>query len=229
MGRKPTLKPRARALARKQLALQRIAQGISIAKISEEFSVTPQRIRQYLTEALETQSIYHCALTAEKVQELRSIESERLMMLWKNIQSTIAYLRTRLGSEAEKSLDAMALTRMTEAGIKVSERVSRLFGLDVPQKAIIETFSINLKRTEERVVISFDAGVLAPPAEPIPGLSVWRDGQLVEGAGDGSAATDLAFEPNGHVMIAGQPEKLVLGDPGAFSLNGNGNGSEHST
>jgi hypothetical protein len=229
MGRKPTLKPRARALARKQLALQRIAQGMSIAKISEEFQVTPQRIRQYLSEALETQSIYHAALTPEKVKELRSVEMERLMMLWKTIQTTILGLNQRFGSKAEKSLDAMAMTRMTEAGIKVSERVSRLFGLDVPQKAIIETFSVNLQRTEKTVTITFDAGVLAPPAEPIPGLSVWRGGELVEGPGDSSAATDSAFKLNGHVVIADQPEKLVLGDPSAFSLNGNGNGSEHST
>jgi hypothetical protein len=89
MGRKP----RARALARKQLALQRVAQGVSIAKISEEFQVTPQRGRQYLAEALESQSIDHCALTAEKPQELRAIEMERLMMLWQNIQSTIINLR----------------------------------------------------------------------------------------------------------------------------------------
>jgi predicted transcriptional regulator len=122
MGRKPTLKPRARAVARKQLALQRVAQGISMAKISEEFQVTPQRIRQYLAEALETQSIYHAALTPEKVQELRSIEMERMMMLWKNVQTTITCLRSRFGSKAEKSLDAMAMTRMTEAGIKLSER-----------------------------------------------------------------------------------------------------------
>jgi predicted transcriptional regulator len=122
MGRKPTLKPRARAVARKQLALQRVAQGISMAKISEEFQVTPQRIRQYLAEALERQSIYHAALTPEKVQELRSIEMERMMMLWKNVQTTITCLRSRFGSKAEKCLDAMAMTRMTEAGIKLSER-----------------------------------------------------------------------------------------------------------
>jgi hypothetical protein len=93
-----------------------------MAKISEEFQVTPQRIRQYLAEALETQSIYHAALTPEKVQELRSIEMERMMMLWKNVQTTITCLRSRFGSKAEKSLDAMAMTRMTEAGIKLSER-----------------------------------------------------------------------------------------------------------
>jgi DNA-directed RNA polymerase sigma subunit (sigma70/sigma32) len=87
MGRKPTLKPRARAVARKQLALQHVAQGISMGKISEEFQMTPQRIRQYLAEALETQSIYHAALTPEKVQELRSIEMERMMMLWKTNQN----------------------------------------------------------------------------------------------------------------------------------------------
>jgi hypothetical protein len=223
MGRKPTLKPRARALARKQLALQRVAQGIWITKISEEFGVTPQRVRQYLAEALETQSIYHAALTPEKVKELRSIEMERLMLLWKTIQTTIIGLKERFGSKAEKSLDAMAMTRMTEAGIKVSERVSRLFGLDVPQKAIIETFSVSLKRTEERVIISFDAGALEPPAEPVPGLSVWRDGRLVEGDGEGSAATTLAFEPDGNVMIADQPENAPINDSGAFSQNGNGN------
>jgi hypothetical protein len=102
-------------------------------------------------------------------------------------------------------------------------------GLAVPQKAIVETFSVNLKRTEERVVISFDAGVLQSPTEPIGGLSVWQGGQLVVGPGDGSTATDSAFEPNGHVHVADQPEKCVLGDSGAFSMNGNGNGSRHST
>jgi hypothetical protein len=71
---------------------------------------------------------------------------------------------------------------------------------DIPRESEQEsehflTFSVNFRRTEERVVIPFDAGVLQPPAEPIPGLSVWRGGQLVEGSGDGSAATDSAFEP----------------------------------
>jgi hypothetical protein len=37
-----------------------------MAKISEEFQVTPQRIRQYLAEALETQSIYHAAVDSRK-------------------------------------------------------------------------------------------------------------------------------------------------------------------
>jgi hypothetical protein len=68
------------------------------------------------------------------------------------------------------------MTRMTEAGIKLSGRASRLFGLDVPQKAIVETFSVHFKRTEKRVVISFDAGVLQPSTELIPGLSVWLAG-----------------------------------------------------
>jgi hypothetical protein len=226
IGRRPSLKRLARSKLRQKKSLEMVLEGKSLSSIADSLGMSVQGVRKLVHKGIEAQSLYPSNLTPERVQELRILEVERLMTLWEKIQSGLKEIQKRLGSNGEKNLDAMAFARMTETGIKLSERVSRLFGLDVPQKAVIETFSVNLRRTEERVVISFDAGVLAPPAEPIPGLSVWRDGQLVEGAGDGSAATDLGFEPNGHVLIAATAENEPINDPGAFSLNKNG--TEHS-
>jgi hypothetical protein len=206
------MKIKARALARKQLSLQRLAEGVPIARIADELNVTPRQVRTYLGQALEVQSIYATPLSPERVQEFRALEAERLSRLWQKIQLALDQVQPRIGSKAEKSMDGTAVARIVEAGTRVSERLAKLFGLDVPQKAIIETFSVNLERSEKTITISFDAGALEPPSEPIPGLSVWRNGQLVEGPGNGSAGFEPGFGLNGHVMTAGALPNALTND-----------------
>lgn len=91
-----------------------------------------------------------CALCGE----LRQIEGERLTKLWHKVQVALDEVQPRLGSKTEKNMDAVAVARLIEAGTRVSERLANLFGLNVPQKTVIETFSVNLQRTEKTVTIT---------------------------------------------------------------------------
>lgn len=174
------------------LAVRYLIEGWPITDIARELNVTPRQVRSYQSKVLALQSVYSESQTVANRDQLRTLEAERLNKVWAAGVVTLDTIKARVGTENERSLDDSSVARLVDGLTKTSERLSRLLGLDIPTKLVTETFSVNLKRTEERVVISFDAGVLQPPAEPIPGLSVWRGGELVEGSGDGSAAP--AFE-----------------------------------
>jgi hypothetical protein len=219
-GRRPSLKLKARSLMRQKTALALVGKGRSLTSIATEIGISVQSIRKHLRKALETESLFPSSLDNEQVGHLRQIEGERLTNLWQQTQSALDQLQPRLGSKTERNMDMVAVARLIEAGTRVSERLANLFGLNVPQKAIIETFSVNLERSEKKITISFDAGALEPPSEPIPGLSVWRNGQLMEGPGTESAELEPGFGPFGNVVIADAPGKSILGDPDAFSQNG---------
>ena len=227
MGRKPIIKPRARALARKQLSLQRLAEGVSIAKIAAELQVTPQRVRQYLYAALESESIYPTVLTAERVNELRALEAERLNKVWASGIETLETIKGRVGSDGEKSLDGSSVARLLDGLTRTSERICRLLGLDIPLRTVQEVFSLQVKRIDQRVTVSFDENQIKPawsvdtglqrvPSDEYePTASHGCTPELLNGAEGAQAGPSTRFEGevNESVDQGGQI------DPGAFLEN----------
>jgi hypothetical protein len=203
VGQPPKTKSKARALARRKRALDLLSEGHSIASIAQTLNITERAVRLHLTAALASESRYGSGLSPEQIQEFRAEQCEKINRVWFSGMTTLKELEDRIGGDHERSLDATSHARMISALMQAAERFSKLTGIDVPQKAIVETFSVNLERSEKTITISFDAGALEPPSEPIPGLSVWRNGQLVEGPGNESAGFEPGFGLNGHVMTAG--------------------------
>src|SRR4029077_15634245 len=122
-------------------------------------------------------------LNAKQTGELRQTIAQRL----DKYNQKLATAAKRAGEvlrdkDTEISINAVcALARVGAAAAKISSELSKLYGLYAPVKIVEESLRVTLSRSEKRVTLSFDAGALEPPAGPIPGLSVWRGGQLVEG------------------------------------------------
>ncbi len=142
MGRPPALKQKARSLARRQTAMQLLAKGEPITAIAEQLCVTTRQVRFYLSAALETESFYPSSLDGQQIGQLRQIEGERLTNLWHKAQLALDQIQPRLGSDGERNNDGIAVARLIESGTRVSERIARLFGLDVPTKTVSEVFSL---------------------------------------------------------------------------------------
>jgi predicted transcriptional regulator len=195
MGRAPTLKVKARVLARKMLSLQRLAEGVPISKIAEELNVTPRQVRTYLGQALEVQSIYARPLSPERVQEFRALEAERLSRLWQKVQLALDQVQPRIGSKAEKAMDVAGVARMIEAGTRVSERLAKLFGLDVPLRIQQEIFKLQINRDEhtQKVVVSFDRDQLRPKWTPL-GLNDCNGQPYEQLLGNGNGVPALPAE-----------------------------------
>jgi len=96
---------RARAVALK-------TQGLSYSQIAEQIQCSKSRAFQLYREAL-------LEIPAEEVEEHRKLEAERLEYLWRQVCV---------------GLSAGADPQWVQAGIRVRERWSRLFGLDLPSK-----------------------------------------------------------------------------------------------
>jgi hypothetical protein len=212
-ARAPRLKQKVKAMLNRKTCLEMIGAGHTVADTARQLGIAVQSVRRLLRQGLASESLYPNNLEPNRIAELRQLEAEKLSTLWQKTHAALDQVQSRLGSEAERNMDATAVARLIEAGTRVSERLAKLFGLDVPMKAQIEMISFNFQKTEKTVTITFDAGALEPPKGPIPGLSVWHNGELVEGPGDATPAFTPNFEPNGHVMIAGASEKRVLDDP----------------
>jgi hypothetical protein len=142
--------------------MQLLAEGKPITTIAEQLGITPRAVRLHLTAALESESLYPTALTPERVQELRALEAERLNKLWGSGVSTIDTIKNRIGSQAEKSLDGSSVARLLDSMTRISERLSRLLGLDVPIKSVQEVFSLQVRKIDQRVTVSFDRAQIKP-------------------------------------------------------------------
>jgi transposase len=197
---------------RRKQALALVAEGKPLTLIATELNVSVQTVRSHLRKALATESLYPASLSAEEVGQLRQVQAEVLANSRQKAIQSHETITARIGTKLEKAMDATASARLLEAVVRAVDLEASLFGTRVPQKAIIETFSVNLERSEKTITISFDAGALEPPSEPIPGLSVWRNGQLIEGPGNESAELESGFGLNGHVMTAGALPSAPIND-----------------
>jgi transposase len=168
-----TATQKARKLIRQRRVLELLAEGKSLAQISEELNVSVRYLKKYRTEALNTLSSFPSTLSTEEVLELRQLEAELLSRLWSSGVSGIDTIENRIGSDREKSLDGSALARLLDSMTRISERKARLLGLDVPTKIVTQQLSYSYQKTDSRVLVSFDRTAIEQTAkEPSPGLSV---------------------------------------------------------
>jgi hypothetical protein len=157
--------------------------------------------------AIESESFYPNNLAPERITELRVIECERLTKLWQKAQLALDQIQPRLGSDGERNLDAVAVARLIEPGTRVSERISRLFGLDQPTKVIEEQLRVSYQKTESKVLISFDRSPIEALArQPVPGLSVTVGGSL---NGNGKIADALPNAPINDSSNNGDTEQQL--------------------
>jgi hypothetical protein len=147
-------------------------------------------VGRYIASILEVEPQYrNQRLTAEEVEHERQVECARLDMLWQEISDAL---------KVTDSENAAAIARLVESGVRVSERRSRLRGLDAPSRVQEQLLSISYKKVDQKVVIEFDQSQIEAPSEPIPDLSVWHNGQLVALPGDGSKDP----EPTDQALLA---------------------------
>src|SRR6267154_772511 len=118
MGQRPTLKKKARSLARRQTAMQLLAKGEPITTIAEQLGVTVRQVRFYLSAALETESFYPNNLTPERIAELRQLEGEKLTYIWSKLHESF---------EKSGANDGVIRARLAEASSRISERLAKLF------------------------------------------------------------------------------------------------------
>jgi len=153
MGQRPTLKKRARSLARRQTAMQLLAKGEPITAIAKQLCVTTRQVRFYLTAALETESFYPNNLTPERIAELRQVEGEKLTYIWGKLYESF---------EKSQAKDGAIRARLAEASTRISERLARLFGLDQPTKVVEESMRIQLTKVDGKIKVEFDREQLKP-------------------------------------------------------------------
>src|SRR5258707_5566985 len=184
MGRPPALKQKARSLARRQTAMQLLAKREPITAIAEQLCVTTRQVRFYLSAALDTESFYPSSLDGQQIGQLRQIEGERLTNLWHKAQLALDQIQPRLGSDGERNNDGIAVARLIESGSRVSERISRLFGLDQPTRIVEQQLQLRVTKTESKVTVTFDKEQLKPSWADV-GLRVVPDEpkQLEAGGG----------------------------------------------
>ncbi len=163
MGQRPTLKKRARSLARRATALQLLTEGKPITAIADQLGITVRAVRYHLTAALATESLFPHTLSAERVAELRTIEAEKLQLAWRKVAGAFEVVDPKNGS---------VIARLAEATAKLNERQSKLWGLDQPERLIAEQWRLNISKSEHKVTISWDQNMLAAPADPVPGLFI---------------------------------------------------------
>jgi predicted ArsR family transcriptional regulator len=89
IGRRPSLKRPALALARRKKALELLVACKSLTAIAAELNISVQSVRKHLRKALETDSLFPPSLDADQVGQLRQIEAERLIRLWEKTHSTL--------------------------------------------------------------------------------------------------------------------------------------------
>jgi hypothetical protein len=189
----------------------------SPTQIAEALGVSLRSSQRYIREFFKSGSAYPSTLTPQAVAEPRITESERLGQVWESGKTTLAKLEARIGSEAERSLDATSHARVIDALVRVSERIARLHGLDVPLRVQQETLLLQIKKVDQKITLSFDREQLKP---------TWTDVGLRRVPSDDQTPAlpslpDAPGEPS-NAEVAAATSDPSTNDFGAFSENGNG-------
>jgi hypothetical protein len=125
--------------------------------------VSTDSVKRYVDEALRTESRFPSSITPERVAELRQIQAEELSYVWQKLHESF---------EASVPKDATIRARLAEASVRVSERLSRLYGIDQPLKIQEESLRLQVSKSETNIKITWDQNLLAPPVNPVPGLII---------------------------------------------------------
>jgi hypothetical protein len=195
--------------ARKALRIARthelLRKGWSLPQIAQDINVCVRQVKEYRNEAFKTISLYPSSYTADEVAQFRAEGAELVSEVESLAISTLEVVKGRVGTDEEKSLDATSVARLADSVARLSERKARLLGLDVPIKTVQEVFSLQVRKIDQRVTISWDQGLLAAPADPVPGLFIGgRTPAVALDNGSGSL--------NGHVMTADRGTNHVPDD-----------------
>ena len=174
------LRARAQTLVRRRESLAYHVAGKSLTQIAEHFGVSEKTIDRDIRAELATASFYPSSLDGQQIAQLRQVEAERLTKLWQRVQLVLEQIQPRIGTDGERSLDGTAIARLAAAGVAVSEQLSRLYGLHAPTKVISELLSVSYQKTDSKITISFDAGTLEPPSEPVAGLEIFEGNGTTE-------------------------------------------------
>lgn len=163
MGQRPALKQKVKAMIRRKEALSLVGQGLPITVIAERLSLTVQSVRRHLRAALASDSLFPSTLTPERIAELRQLEAEKLFYIWQKLHESF---------ETSQPKDAAVRVRLAEASVRVSERLSHLYGVDQPLKIQEEQMRLSISKSETNIKITWDADMLKAPAGPIAGLFI---------------------------------------------------------
>jgi hypothetical protein len=209
-GKAPHLKNKVKSLLHRQEALSLVSQGWPITKISEHMGIAVQSVRRHLRQALTTESLYPNQLTPERVAELRIIEAEKLATSTQRVITAQTNALGRLGDSSPRvQADAeQSILRCHEALVRSSERLSKLFGLDMPLKIQEEQFRLSVVKTDtNRVQIVWDPSILKGDGRPVEGLTIKAAPALLEAArlrnGNSQIAEDTSNVPTNDFSTQG--------------------------
>jgi hypothetical protein len=159
---------------------RRISNMIVVGKrrteIAAELGITLRCLEQNVVKILATESMFPSSLGPEEVGRLRQIEAEILAKSRSRalyVQSTIA---ARVGTKEEKGGDGLASARLMESITRAVELESDLFGTKQPTRVIEEQMrlQVNLTRSGDRPVLTWDRSILDKPVAPVPGLTMYE-------------------------------------------------------
>jgi hypothetical protein len=185
-GKRPHLKQKVKAMLNRQTALELIGAGLPVSEASRQLGITVQSVRRLLRQSLASESLFPNNLTADKISQLRQLESEKLQMAWRRVAEAFT---------AADPKNGIVIARLAEASAKLSERQAKMWGLEAPTRIVEESLRLQVTKSEQKITISWDQNQLAAPADPVPGLFIGgRTPAVALDNGSGSL--------NGHVMTA---------------------------
>jgi hypothetical protein len=194
-----------RGVARRKQISELLLVGHSYAEIAEKVSISPKQVRLHALRIIASESKYPSDLTPPQVSHLRSVESERLDKLDVKLANAMdAAVRDSVEAPTaeERSLATNAAASAHRALVGSSEARARLLGLNVPTKTSVEMWQFSMKRSEQKIVISFDASPLLGEPQAIEGMTMFSGGREVF---TGESITEV-FPGDGH-----QARELPLG------------------
>ena len=152
---------------RRQEALKLVGLGLPIVAIAERMGLSTITVRSHLRKALSTESLYPGSLTAEEVAQLRQIQAEVLSNSRSKALRVQAVVAARIGTPAEKNMDATASARLLEAVVRSIDLEAALFGTKQPTRIVEESLRYELRKIDGRITIHFDREQLRPKWTPL--------------------------------------------------------------
>jgi hypothetical protein len=212
LGHRPSIKLKAKALVNRQKIMELIGAGQSVMATARQVGMTVQSVRRHLRKALATESLYPGSLSAEEVAQLRQVQAEVLSNSRQKAIQTHTAVADRIGTPAEKNMDATASARLLEAVVRSIDLEAALFGTKQPTKVIEEqtrrSLNVNIHQTEKGTMLTWDRSILTKRVGPVPGLTIY-EGCRTNGVA--SAAPSLG---NDNGAVADASTNAVLDDPG---------------
>ena len=162
-GKRPHLKQKVKAMLNRQTALELIGAGLPVSEAARQLGITVQSVRRLLRQSLASESLFPNTLTPENISELRQLESEKIQLAWRKVAEAFA---------AANPAEGITIARLAEATAKLSERQAKMWGLEQPTRIVEESLRLQVTKSEQKITISWDPGLLAAPSEPVPGLFI---------------------------------------------------------